>query len=163
MGCLVFRSTTQKGLIRIVVWSWRRTLVARGPRRLVITVTSLMGHRRVRRVRFRARLKGLWTPWTSLRRFCLSKYDEVEEAKPNYGSLPVHADDTGFAVGEDRTHRNHGCQDRRDIDFDESGNYSSEETSEEMEDNEHDGDGPGRQEIEVLRNAIAQSLMNVST
>ncbi|KAM5573309.1 hypothetical protein ABKV19_006672 [Rosa sericea] len=104
MGCLVFRSTTQKGLIRIVVWSWRRTLVARGPRRLVITVTSLMGRRRVRRVRFRARLKGLWTPWTSLRRFCLSKYDQVEEAKPNYGSSPVHADDTGVAVGEDRTH-----------------------------------------------------------
>ncbi|XP_062013425.1 uncharacterized protein LOC133729849 isoform X2 [Rosa rugosa] len=48
---------------------------------------------------------------------------------------------------------------QQDIDFDESGNYSSEE----MEDNEHDGDGPGRQEIEVLRNAIAQSLMNAST
>ncbi|XP_040367394.1 protein ALP1-like [Rosa chinensis] len=52
---------------------------------------------------------------------------------------------------------------QRDIDFDESGNYSSEETSEEMEDNEHDGDGSGREEMEVLRNAIAQSLMNAST
>ncbi|KAM5551412.1 hypothetical protein ABKV19_026311 [Rosa sericea] len=34
---------------------------------------------------------------------------------------------------------------QRDLDFDESGNYSSEETTEEMEDNEHEGDGPGRQ------------------
>ncbi|PRQ30821.1 putative mitogen-activated protein kinase CMGC-MAPK family [Rosa chinensis] len=29
--------------------------------------------------------------------------------------------------------------------------------------NEHEGDGPGRQEMEVLRSAIAQSLMNAST
>ncbi|KAK2644817.1 hypothetical protein Ddye_020012 [Dipteronia dyeriana] len=49
---------------------------------------------------------------------------------------------------------------QRDRDFDESTNYSSEEINEEMEVNTHEEDGPGRREMEILRNSIAQSLMN---
>ncbi|XP_040363070.1 putative nuclease HARBI1 [Rosa chinensis] len=52
---------------------------------------------------------------------------------------------------------------QQDPDFDESENYSIEEINEEMEDNAFEEDGPGRQEMEVLRNTIAQSLMNAST
>lgn len=50
----------------------------------------------------------------------------------------------------------------QDHDFDESDDFQSEEISEDMEDNEHEEDGMGRQEMEVLRNTIAQSLMNAS-
>ncbi|PRQ51562.1 hypothetical protein RchiOBHm_Chr2g0145791 [Rosa chinensis] len=38
-----------------------------------------------------------------------------------------------------------------------------EDNNEEMEDNAYKEDGPGRQEMEMLRNTIAQSLMNAST
>ncbi|KAK3198042.1 hypothetical protein Dsin_021457, partial [Dipteronia sinensis] len=49
---------------------------------------------------------------------------------------------------------------QRDRDFDENANYSSEEINEEMEVNTHEKDGPGRREMEILRNSIAQSLMS---
>ncbi|PRQ46104.1 hypothetical protein RchiOBHm_Chr2g0085491 [Rosa chinensis] len=45
----------------------------------------------------------------------------------------------------------------------ESEDYSSEDNNEEMEDNAYEEDGPGRPEMEMLRNTIAQSLMNEST
>ena len=50
----------------------------------------------------------------------------------------------------------------QDHDFDENDDFQSEEISEDMEDNEHKEDGTGRQKLEVLRNTIAQSLMNAS-
>ncbi|KAK2652888.1 hypothetical protein Ddye_012744, partial [Dipteronia dyeriana] len=46
-----------------------------------------------------------------------------------------------------------------DRDFDESANYSSEEINEEIEVNTHEEDSPGRRDMEILRNSIAQSLM----
>ncbi|KAK2639852.1 hypothetical protein Ddye_027647 [Dipteronia dyeriana] len=52
---------------------------------------------------------------------------------------------------------------QRDRDFDESANYSSEEINEEMEINTHEEDGPGRREMKILRNSIAQSLMSAGT
>ncbi|KAK2642093.1 hypothetical protein Ddye_023856 [Dipteronia dyeriana] len=52
---------------------------------------------------------------------------------------------------------------QRDKDFDESANYSSEEINEEMEINTHEEDGPGRREMEILRNSIVQSLMSAGT
>ncbi|KAK2642537.1 hypothetical protein Ddye_024300 [Dipteronia dyeriana] len=43
---------------------------------------------------------------------------------------------------------------QRDRDFDKSGNYLSEEVNKEMEVNAHEEDGPGRREMEMLRNVI---------
>ena len=52
----------------------------------------------------------------------------------------------------------------RDCDFDESEVDSSELSSEEIfPEDAHEGDGQGRREVEVLRNFIAQSLMDART
>ena len=48
---------------------------------------------------------------------------------------------------------------QRDRHFEESKNYQNEGTEEEMDEESHETNGPGAQEIEVLRNQITASLM----
>ncbi|KAK2652646.1 hypothetical protein Ddye_012502 [Dipteronia dyeriana] len=54
-----------------------------------------------------------------------------------------------------KRHAQHNCH------FEESKNYQDEETDEKMDTNEesHETNSPGTQEIEVLRNQITASLM----
>ncbi|XP_050374593.1 uncharacterized protein LOC126792153 [Argentina anserina] len=49
---------------------------------------------------------------------------------------------------------------QQDQDFDEDDDYPNEEIGDDMEDNEYEEDGAGRQQMVVLRNMIAQSLMD---